>query len=187
MKENIPDALIDAFERHYDTSWNDPALRNERLAWRAAWASKPDAAFSEQAQSLTYSQVVSAWNAQADQGNQWDELGEDEKIEWTVKCAVTATLDLTCKSTQKRLAAQGMDATDRECLAIGRAVNRAALELPADGEIRIDIENGAGSVYVLEPKHGDWRFIDSGDIFSVQINAAIDAAIAAQAKEQSDV
>ena len=43
MKENVPDSLIDAFERHYDTNWNDPALRNERLAWRAAWASKPDA------------------------------------------------------------------------------------------------------------------------------------------------
>ncbi len=24
-----------------------------------------------------------AWNAQADEFNQWDELGEDEKLEWT--------------------------------------------------------------------------------------------------------
>lgn len=38
MQDNIPDALVTAFERHYDCSWNDPALRNERLAWRAAWA-----------------------------------------------------------------------------------------------------------------------------------------------------
>ena len=38
MQDNIPDTLIAAFERHYDCSWNDPALRNERLAWRAAWA-----------------------------------------------------------------------------------------------------------------------------------------------------
>ncbi len=30
----------------------------------------------------TYDQVVSAWNAQADEHNQWGELGEDEKIEW---------------------------------------------------------------------------------------------------------
>ena len=30
----------------------------------------------------TYDQVVAAWNAQADKYNQWDELGEDEKIEW---------------------------------------------------------------------------------------------------------
>ena len=38
MQDIIPDALIAAFERHYDCSWDDPALRNERLAWRAAWA-----------------------------------------------------------------------------------------------------------------------------------------------------
>ena len=79
------------------------------------------------------------------------------------------------------VATQGeqMDAIDRECLAIGRAINRAAGELPADGEIRIEIENGAGVVYVNEPKHGDWRCIDSSDVFSAQINAAIDAALSA--------
>ena len=35
----------------------------------------------------TYQQVVAAWNAQADETNQWDALGEDEKIEWALKCA----------------------------------------------------------------------------------------------------
>ena len=34
-----------------------------------------------------YQQVVAAWNAQADEHNQWDSLGEDEKIEWALKCA----------------------------------------------------------------------------------------------------
>lgn len=33
-----------------------------------------------------YQQVVAAWNAQADETNQWDSLGEDEKIEWALKC-----------------------------------------------------------------------------------------------------
>lgn len=36
---------------------------------------------------MTYDQVVAAWNAQADEHNQWDSLGEDEKIEWALKCA----------------------------------------------------------------------------------------------------
>lgn len=76
-------------------------------------------------------------------------------------------------------AVDALDAADRECFAIGRAIQRAAGELPVDGEIRIDIENGAGAVYVLEPKHGDWRYIDSGDVLSAQINEAIDAANAA--------
>lgn len=79
------------------------------------------------------------------------------------------------------VATQGeqLDAKDKECLDIGRAINRAAGDLPADGEIRIEIENGAGAVYVNEPKHGDWRYIDSSDVFSAQINAAIDAALSA--------
>ena len=34
-----------------------------------------------------YQQVIAAWNAQADETNQWDSLGEDEKIEWSLKCA----------------------------------------------------------------------------------------------------
>lgn len=35
----------------------------------------------------TYQQVVASWNAQADEHNQWAELGEDEKIEWAMACA----------------------------------------------------------------------------------------------------
>jgi hypothetical protein len=35
----------------------------------------------------TYEQVIASWNAQADEYNQWGELGEDEKIEWALKCA----------------------------------------------------------------------------------------------------
>ena len=38
MQDNIPDALIAAFERHYAFPWDETTLRNERLAWRAAWA-----------------------------------------------------------------------------------------------------------------------------------------------------
>lgn len=94
MKENIPDALIDAFERHYDTSWNDPALRNERLAWRAAWASKPDAAPSDQTERIAELQA------------QLEAIGAGGVEPLRKAAPDTATLDLTCKSTQKRLAAQ---------------------------------------------------------------------------------
>lgn len=84
-------------------------------------------------------------------------------------------------------AASEQDAADRECLDIGRAIHRAALELPPTGEIRIELENGAGVVYVNEPKHGDWKCIESGgELFSVQINQAIDAAIAALAAQGGD-
>lgn len=39
---------------------------------------------------LTYQQVIAAWNAQADEHNQWGDLGEDEKIEWAAACAKAA-------------------------------------------------------------------------------------------------
>jgi hypothetical protein len=34
-----------------------------------------------------------AWNAQADEFNQWDELGEDEKLEWTADRAAEWALE----------------------------------------------------------------------------------------------
>lgn len=36
---------------------------------------------------MTYDEIRTAWNAQADEHNQWDELGEDEKIEWAASSA----------------------------------------------------------------------------------------------------
>lgn len=41
-------------------------------------------------QAPTYEQVIASWNSQADEHNQWDALGEDEKIEWAVACAKAA-------------------------------------------------------------------------------------------------
>ena len=36
---------------------------------------------------MTYEEIKAAWNAQADEHNQWDALGEDEKIEWAASSA----------------------------------------------------------------------------------------------------
>lgn len=36
----------------------------------------------------THDEIKLAWNAQADEFNQWDELGEDEKVEWAAAYAV---------------------------------------------------------------------------------------------------
>lgn len=36
----------------------------------------------------SYREVVDKWNQQADAYNQWDELGEDEKIEWAMRVAI---------------------------------------------------------------------------------------------------
>ena len=34
---------------------------------------------------MKYDKIKTAWNAQADEHNQWDELGEDEKVEWAAR------------------------------------------------------------------------------------------------------
>ena len=39
---------------------------------------------------MTGDQVIAAWNAQADEFNQWPDLGEDEKIEWALAFAIEA-------------------------------------------------------------------------------------------------
>lgn len=43
MQDNIPDALVAAFERKYDADWNNPQLRNERHAMRYGWAAAMEA------------------------------------------------------------------------------------------------------------------------------------------------
>ena len=34
---------------------------------------------------MNYKQIIEAWNAQADEYNQWDDLGEDEKVEFAAR------------------------------------------------------------------------------------------------------
>lgn len=80
-------------------------------------------------------------------------------------------------------AAQG-DALDqgvREELSIGKAINRAARDLPEGWEIRIDLERHAGVVFLIDTD-GNETMSEGGELFSDQINAAIDAA-RSQAKE----
>lgn len=80
-----------------------------------------------------------------------------------------------------RAGSQG-DALDhgvREELSIGKAINRAARDLPEGWEIRIDLERHAGVVFLIDPD-GNETMSEGGELFSDQINAAIDAARSAQ-------
>ena len=69
----------------------------------------------------------------------------------------------------------GADALSREELSIGKAINRAARDLPEGWEIRIDLERHAGVVFLVDPD-GNETMIENDRPFSDQINAAIDAA-----------
>ena len=46
---------------------------------------------------MTYNEIKAAWNAQTDERDHWNNLGEDEKIEWAFDCGAglsMATPDL---------------------------------------------------------------------------------------------
>ena len=65
-----------------------------------------------------------------------------------------------------------------ETTAIGRAIFRAAQHLPEHWAVRIELERSAGTVYLIDPS-GYAHLIDgAGELFSEQINAAIDRAAA---------
>ena len=58
MQDNIPDALIGAFERQYGVNFDHPDLRNERLAMRYGWTAAMEQANTE---------VHAAWIAGQDE------------------------------------------------------------------------------------------------------------------------
>ena len=68
-----------------------------------------------------------------------------------------------------------LDQVSREELSIGKAINRAARDLPEGWEIRIYLERYAGVVFLIDPD-GNETMSEGGELFSDQINAAIDAA-----------
>ena len=37
---------------------------------------------------MTYDEIKTAWDVQADENNQWDNLSEDEKVEWAFSLAL---------------------------------------------------------------------------------------------------
>lgn len=55
-------------------------------------------------------EIIAAWNAQADEFNQWDELGEDEKLAWAMRlereaCAQEADAEASVEGIAQRIAA----------------------------------------------------------------------------------
>lgn len=70
----------------------------------------------------------------------------------------------------------------REEASIGKAINRAARDLPEGWEIRIDLERHAGTVHLIGPEGSETMIEGGGELFSDQISAAIDAA-RSQAKQ----
>lgn len=72
--------------------------------------------------------------------------------------------------------------TDRDLPEIGRAIQRAAARLPTGWRVVIELEKDAGTVFLVSPDGGQ-SMIEDGEMFSDQINSAIDAAAMAEGGE----
>ena len=70
--------------------WKTNLLHDWAFEARALYTTPQPTRAQAGAVPLTYQQVIASWNAQADEHNKWDALGEDEKIEWAVACAKAA-------------------------------------------------------------------------------------------------
>lgn len=110
-------------------------------------------------------QLVAAVEAETDPG--WDCNSYHPSL-WPALKAARAALSTAAQR-------DALDQGVREELSIGKAINRAARDLPEGWEIRIDLERHAGVVFLIDPD-GNETMSEGGELFSDQINAAIDAA-----------
>ena len=74
---------------------------------------------------MTYNEIKAAWNAQADEHNHWDSLGEDEKIEWAFDCA--ACLSVVTADLMKALKLIANSENSALDLAYCKGIARAAI------------------------------------------------------------
>lgn len=70
--------------------------------------------------------------------------------------------------------------TEKRWLDVGKAVERACIELPEWAEVVLSLEKDAGTVKWFDGDGNEYDSDTHGDCFSETINNAIDAAIAAQ-------
>lgn len=76
------------------------------------------------------------------------------------------------------------DARDAErWMEMGKAIERACADLPEETEIIVSLENGAGTVTLIERDGNEHENFSADYGFAGVLNEAIDAAIAAQAKQ----
>ena len=127
---------------------------------------------------MKYDEIRHAWNAQADDGKHWNCLTEAEKIEWAASIAAT-------RPTQP--AAQGLDAETQRHAAIGKAIERAVMDLPDGTEIVVSLEKDAGTVTLIDQDGNEYENFSCDYGFAGVLNEAIDAAMAAHARNKKGI
>ena len=79
-----------------------------------------------------------------------------------------------------------MDRDESRWMKIGQAVERACIELPDGYDLEIALERNAGTVRLYLFDSDSYLHDFGGDMFSEQINLAIDAAIKEALKQTGE-
>lgn len=98
-----------------------------------------------------------------------------DKIDTVKWNAVSALVGATTQAAAARDVARWMG--------IGKAIERACMDLPDGTEINVSLEKGAGTVTLIDQEGHEHENFSCDYGFAGVLNEAIDAALAAQAKQ----
>ena len=84
-------------------------------------------------------------------------------------------------------AAQGLDAETQRHAAIGKALERACMDLPDGTEISVSLEKDAGTVTLIDQDGNEYENFSCDYGFAGVLNEAIDAAMAAHARNKKGI
>ena len=84
-------------------------------------------------------------------------------------------------------AAQGLDAETQRHAAIGKAIERACMDLPDGTEISVSLEKDAGTVTLIDQDGNEYENFSCDYGFAGVLNEAIDAAMAAHARNKKGI
>lgn len=107
----------------------------------------------------------------------WQDCGEEIA---KVRAKRTEKWEVRALYAAPKPAAQALDAKEKRWLEIGKAVERACEELPEDAEITVSLERDAGTDTMSDWDGNEHDNFPHEDGLGGVMNAAIDAAIAAQ-------
>ena len=79
---------------------------------------------------IDFNTIVDAWNAQADEDNQWDALGVDEKVEFAAEYSAAQMQERCAKAVEALRVSGGTEWSEDHAIAL-RVLNDAATAIRA--------------------------------------------------------
>ena len=109
------------------------------------------------------------------------------ELEDAADMAIKRIAELEAQLFATQPAAQGMDAETQRHAAIGKAIERACMDLPDGTEISVSLEKDAGTVTLIDQDGNEYENFSCDYGFAGVLNEAIDAAMAAHARNKKGI